>query len=84
MIADAGFPGSPKSGFPSMRAKACGFPLHVVRPQDWKRYFSLPKEKEHARALAISYYPQAPLARVKDHNRAEALLIARYGWERLR
>lgn len=63
---------------------AVGLPLHVVRPQDWKKHFNLPREKEHARALAISLYPEAPLARVKDHNRAEALLLSRYGWEVLR
>jgi crossover junction endodeoxyribonuclease RuvC len=38
--------------------------------------------KEAARTLAQRYYPHAPLARKKDHNRAETILIARYGYER--
>jgi len=35
--------------------------------------------------MALRRWPQASklLARVKDHNRAEALLIARYGHERI-
>lgn len=41
--------------------------------------------KQQARALVIQLYPgiSASLARKADHNRAEAVLIARYGWERL-
>jgi crossover junction endodeoxyribonuclease RuvC len=61
-----------------------GLPLEIVRPQDWKKHFGLPRDKEHARRKAIELYPEAPLSRVKDHNRAEALLIARYGWDALR
>lgn len=61
-----------------------GLSLEIVRPQDWKKHFKLPREKEHARRKAIELYPGAPLGRVKDHNRAEALLIARYGWDVLR
>ena len=38
--------------------------------------------KEMARALAQRFYPSAPLARKKDHNRAESLLLARYGFEK--
>lgn len=37
--------------------------------------------KEMARTLAQRFYPSAPLARKKDHNRAESILIARYGYE---
>ena len=42
--------------------------------------------KETARALAIQLYPAAAqyLARKADHNRAEAVLIGRYGYEELR
>lgn len=38
--------------------------------------------KEAARTMAQRLYPNAPLARKKDHNRAEAILIARYGYEK--
>ena len=54
---------------------------HVVMPAVWKRHFNLPggdAGKEPARQLAIRRYPQiAPfLSRKKDHQRAEAFLIA--------
>jgi len=51
----------------------------LVRPADWKKALKLTNTKEQGRALAIRLFPQASLGRVKDHNRAEALLIAKYG-----
>lgn len=53
----------------------------VVSPVTWKKHFKISSDKEVARALAITLFPQAPLVRKKDHNRAEALLIARYAFE---
>ena len=58
---------------------ALGWPLTLVEPEAWKRYFKLGKDKEEARALAQRLYPEVDLHRKKDHNKAEALLIARYG-----
>jgi crossover junction endodeoxyribonuclease RuvC len=56
-------------------------PLYVL-PQAWKKYFCLiGKEKTASLDLARKYYPDASLARKKDHNRAEAILIARYAYE---
>lgn len=55
-----------------------------VYPQVWKRHFNLlKKDKDHSRLLAIELFPELEnkLSRKKDHNRAEALLIARYGEE---
>ncbi len=60
---------------------AIGVPVHIVTPQKWKKHYSLGADKEIARAKAIELYPQAPLSRKRDQNRAEALLIARYGAE---
>lgn len=60
---------------------ALKIPLHLVEPKEWKGHFGLAKDKELARALALRYYPGMELTRKKDHNRAEALLIARYGRE---
>lgn len=60
---------------------ALGLPLHYLEPRAWKQHYKLDKEKEMARALATRYYPSVDLSRKKDHNRAEALLIARYGRE---
>lgn len=60
-------------------------PVHAVPPAVWKRHFGLPgKDKERARALAIELFPQAPLGRKKDHHKAEALLIALFGYVQLR
>jgi len=53
--------------------------LVIITPQEWKKYYKLGKDKELARAKAIQLFPDAPLSRKKDHNRAEALLIANYG-----
>lgn len=58
---------------------ARGLPLEFVTPQAWKKHFRLTADKEQARAKAIELYPDAPLSRVKDHGRAEAILIARHG-----
>lgn len=56
-----------------------GIPIHIITPQMWKKFYTLPSDKEVCRAKAIELYPAAPLERKKDHNRAEAILIARYG-----
>jgi crossover junction endodeoxyribonuclease RuvC len=57
-----------------------GMPIHWVTPQSWKKFYKLPsKEKDVARSVAINLYPKAPLNLNKHHNRAEAILIARYG-----
>lgn len=54
---------------------------YYITPQSWKKHFKLTSDKEQCRAYAIRTCPQAAqyLDRKKDHNRAEALLIARYG-----
>jgi len=61
-----------------------GIALFVVRPQDWKRHFLLSRDKDQARRRAVELYPTLELGLKKHHNRGEALLIARYGWETLR
>lgn len=61
---------------------ALRLPIHLVDPRTWKAHFKLGKDKDLARGLAIRYYPSADLSRKKDHGRAEALLIARYGREK--
>jgi hypothetical protein len=54
-----------------------GVPIIDVTPNTWKKYFRLNNEAEKSRALACQRFPDLPgLARKKDHNRAEALLIA--------
>jgi hypothetical protein len=50
-----------------------------VEPQVWKRKMSLiNRGKDDSRLMAIHRFPTADLGRKKDHNRAEALLLAEY------
>ena len=61
---------------------ASKIPLVRVSPQRWKKYFGLDADKEKARALAISKWPASEHFRRKmDHNRAEAALLALYGYQ---
>ncbi|KNY13096.1 hypothetical protein AKG11_30970 [Shinella sp. SUS2] len=61
---------------------ALGVPTHLVTPSVWKKHFRLDSDKEKVRALAIRYWPTSQhFERKKDHGRAEAALIARYGAE---
>lgn len=58
-------------------AGALRLPVTLVTPNQWKKFHSLNADKEKARKLAISKWPAQHhrLERVKDANRAEALLI---------
>lgn len=59
---------------------ALAIPVHLVAPGKWKRHFALPADKEAARGLAIRTWPASPhFSRKKDHGRAEASLLAKYG-----
>ena len=55
-----------------------GIGFELVRPQKWKKLFSLTSDKEVSRGFAIRRWPDAPLARKKDEALAEALLIAEW------
>jgi len=62
---------------------AIGIPFDRVAPRSWKAKMlkDLPDGKESSVLCAKQMFPQAAdqLSRKKDHNRAEALLIAAYG-----
>ncbi len=61
---------------------AKGIPCHLVTPTRWKKHFRLSSDKEEARALAVRLWPSCDgFERKKDHGRAEAALIARFGAE---
>ena len=62
---------------------ALEIPVHLVTPGKWKKHFRLSADKEQARALALRLFPASSqhFERKKDHGRAEAALIARYGAE---
>ena len=55
-----------------------------VRPAKWKRYFNLiNSEKDASRTKAIEIFPyfSSNLAKKKDSNKADAILIASYYYE---
>ena len=60
---------------------ALGVPVHRPSPGAWKRALRLDQDKHAARAMAASLFPReaAYFTRVKDHDRAEAALLAWYG-----
>lgn len=74
-----------------LAVEAHGYELHEPTPAVWKRHFGLSghknltqgQVKEMSRALALKRFPAAAdlLKRKKDHNRAEAALLALYGVE---
>ena len=56
-------------------------PVMYVAPAVWKRHFGLASEKEASRQRAIEIWPESAslFSRKRDHGRAEAALIARWG-----
>jgi len=57
----------------------CNIPCSLVEPSIWKRHHGLyGGDKETSRQRALQLFPTAHtlLARKRDHNRAEAALIA--------
>ena len=61
--------------------------LHLVRPQEWKKLRGLVgHDKDVARKSALVWYGDAAsyLGRKKDIGRADALMIADYGWNYLK
>lgn len=60
-------------------------PTTFVSPAKWKGAMGLNRDGEASRTLATRLYPEqaGALRRVKDHNRAEAILLGHYhigGW----
>ena len=63
---------------------AMQLPMYFVRPAKWKKYFSLiNSEKDASRTKAIEIFPyfSSNLAKKKDSNKADAILIASYYYE---
>lgn len=61
-----------------------GLPLNFVKPAEWQKMFSVPRGKPGSITIVKQMYPDlSDIFRPKNsHNKAEALLIARYGWEK--
>tara|TARA_S200000501_G_scaffold259209_1_gene243112 strand:- start:886 stop:1380 length:495 start_codon:yes stop_codon:yes gene_type:complete len=63
---------------------AMQLPMYFVRPSKWKKYFNLiNSEKDASRTRAIEIFPyfSSQLARKKDSNKADAILIASFYYE---
>ena len=66
---------------------ALKIPKTHITPQKWKKHYGLPGgDKEAARRMCIERWPhsQTLWARKKDHNRAEASLLAAYAKQHLK
>ena len=66
---------------------AMELPIFYVRPAKWKKYFNLiNSEKDASRTKAIEIFPyfSPNLAKKKDSNKADAILIASYYYETFR
>jgi crossover junction endodeoxyribonuclease RuvC len=60
---------------------ALELPIFLVRPAKWKKYFELiNSSKDSSRTKAIEMYPtlSSQLAKKKDVNKSDAILIARF------
>ena len=60
---------------------ALKLPIYFVRPSKWKKYFELiNSSKDSSRTKAIEMYPSISdqLAKKKDVNKSDAILIARF------
>jgi len=62
---------------------ALEIPWTPVSPAKWKKHFSLGRDKGASRATATRLFPKRAdyFKRVKDHGRAEAVLLALWGSE---
>jgi crossover junction endodeoxyribonuclease RuvC len=65
--------GSVLAALQALRAR-----IELVTPQSWKRSYGLKSDKAASLDRARLLFPAADLDRKRDHNRAEALLIAHY------
>lgn len=75
------------AGLIEMLFAASGIRYEFVLPAHWKKHFGLTgKDKDVARTLALERYPKVAdgLVRKKDIGRADALLIADYGYQKLK
>ena len=55
---------------------------HTVRPQEWKKYYGLTKNKQESIDLALEHFPSldTEITKISDDGLAEAVLIAEYGY----
>lgn len=60
-----------------------GLPMTLITPAEWKRAMRCPADKGAARKRACELFPAhaARFSRVKDDGRAEAAMLALYGYQ---
>ena len=62
-----------------------GMRYEIVYPRKWKNKYKIPGEKDGGKKYALSIarmlFPKAPLNLQRHHNRAEALLLAKYAFD---
>lgn len=73
------------AGLPTMAAVMCGIPVTPVSPTKWKAEMGLNTDGERSRSRALQLFPKHVeyFKLVKDHNKAEAALLAWYGYKML-
>ena len=56
-------------------------PIHFIAPGTWKKHYGLDADKEKSRLKALQLFPESAafFAKKKDHNKAEASLLAKFG-----
>ena len=56
-------------------------PMHFITPGTWKKFYGLDANKEKSRLKALQLFPEsaALFAKKKDHNKAQASLLAKFG-----
>jgi hypothetical protein len=64
-------------------------PMHFITPGTWKKHYGLDADKEKSRLKALQIFPESAaffakrsaafFAKRKDHNKAEASLLAKFG-----
>ena len=83
-VAGAGAFGETYGGI-TMAVAASGIAVVEVRPDIWSRAIGMKGGKDDARRMAQDMFPVFAklFARVKDHNRAEAVLIGLWGTREL-
>ena len=64
----------------------CGIPITMVTPSSWKLAMGLNSDKDYSRTKATELFPfnAHEFARKKDNNKAEAALLAYYGFNKLK
>ena len=73
------------AGLPTMCAVMCGIPVTPVSPTKWKAEMGLNNDGERSRTRALQLFPNHVefFKLKKDHNKAEAALLAYFGFKML-